>query len=150
MFAIDSHSWIHSTSVVMQQHAMLYSLLNALESRFASSEKANRSLVSLLNSLATHMQTHFEFEDSEELFVSLARMDHQLAAPIEQLRTEHHDMLAAVHTMIEQARQAFREDRLPLEAAAEFRKFCQWFVQHEDEERRLLEAACRTEKEAKR
>ena len=120
---------------------MLHSLLDALESRFASQELANRSLVSLLNSLASHLQTHFEFEESEDYFSSLSKRAPRLSSEIARLQAEHHELLREVDDMIAKARVAFAEHKQTPTLACQYIEFLKQFEEHEAAEKKLLQEA---------
>ncbi len=122
---------------------MLHSLLEAISSRLESREKANRSLVSLLNSLAAHLQTHFEFEESDDFFANLHRRAPRLTSQVSQLQAEHREMLEEVDLLIELARIAFVAERAPRELANRYQAFRAKFREHEATESRLLEEANR-------
>lgn len=135
------YSWLNSPNAVKQQHAILNSLLDALESRLQSHEPANRSLVSLFNSLACHLQMHFEFEESDELLSGLVRHAPRLSGQIARLRAEQTELLTSVDTLIEKARRAFAHHCQATDVARLYSEFQRQFTEHEEAEQRVLKEA---------
>lgn len=133
------YTWASTPEAVSHQVAILKSLLDALRSRLDSREPANRSLVSLLNSLACHLQMHFELEESDEYFGRLLREAPHSSGEIARLRAEHAALLSTVDEMIKQARTDFSNHVVPGSLRKDYRGFYQRFAEHETAERKLLQ-----------
>ena len=125
----------------VQQSDLLHSLLDTLESRFASNEQANRSLVSLLSSLASHLQIHFEWDECDVSFGGLEQRVPELAGDIEQLKNEQAQLLHDVDVLIGLTRLAFAEKQGTRSLADRYRAFQSRFNEHEATEKRLLQTA---------
>jgi hypothetical protein len=135
------HPWNNSNNTSKQQNNLLNSLLDALEIRFASDEPANRSLVSLLNSLASHLQMHFEWNESDINFAGLERRAPWLAGNIEQLKSEQQQLLHDVEVLIGLARLAFAEKQDIKSLADRYQALETKFAEHEAVEKKLLQQA---------
>ncbi len=133
----QSDSSIPST----QQSDLLHSLLDTLENRFASNELADRSLVSLLTSLASHLQMHFEWDECDVSFGGLEKRAPELASDIEQLKNEQAQLLHDVDVLIGLARLAFAEKQGTKSLADRYRAFQSKFAEHEATEKKLLQTA---------
>jgi hypothetical protein len=135
------HSWINSKASNKQQNDLLHSLLDALESRFTSNELANRSLVSLLNSLASHLQMHFEWDESDVSLSGLERRAPELVAEVAALKREQAEILHDLDVLIGLARLAFAEKQDTKSLADRYQAFETKFSEHEFSEKRLLQKA---------
>ena len=115
------------------------SLLTAISCRFENSREPSRNLVSLLNSLAFHLQTHFEFEEEEDYFPALVQLAPRKAAVVEQLMQEHREMLAEVEDLIQIARDDLDTAKDTTDLANQFARFREMLEAHEHEENLLLQ-----------
>lgn len=131
--------WDLSKVTNKPKHTHLNSLIEALETRLNSSEPANRSLVSLLNSLAAHLEMHFELEQPEKNFTTTAQRDSRFASEIQRLVREREAILCDVDDMIGMARLAFKEKRDIQPLAERYFAFQRRFAEHEAAEKKLLQ-----------
>ncbi|MDZ4658889.1 MAG: hypothetical protein SH868_15040 [Bythopirellula sp.] len=122
-----------------QKHTHLNSLIEALETRLKSSEPANRSLVSLLNSLAAHLEMHFELEKPDKNFTTTALGNSRFVYEIQRLEREREAILCDVDDMIDMARLAFKEKRDIQPLAKRYFAFQGRFAEHEAAEKKLLQ-----------
>ena len=122
-----------------QGNTLLNSLIDALESRLNSHEPANRSLVSLFNSLASHLEMYFELEVPEENFTEAARRSPQFVEEIKRLEGERKALMAEVEYMIGLAKLAFVEKRDVDALAERYRLFQRRFAEHEAAEKKLVQ-----------
>ncbi len=122
-----------------QGNTLLNSLIDALESRLNSHEPANRSLVSLFNSLASHLEMYFELEVPEENFEEAARRSPQFLEEVKRLEADRKALLAEVGVMIGMAKLAFVEKRDVKPLAERYRQFQRGFALHEAAEKKLIQ-----------
>ena len=134
-------TWLNSRVTNRQQSDLLHSLLDTLDSRFASNEPANRSLVSLLNSLASHLQMHFEWDESDISFAGLEGRAPELASEIQQLKVEQNELMHDVGVLIGLARLAFAERQGTQSLQDRYQAFQRKFAAHEAAEKNLLQTA---------
>jgi hypothetical protein len=132
-------SWDVSKVTSKPKHTHLSSLIEALESRLNSYEPANRSLVSLLNSLAAHLEMHFKLERPEKNFTTTALRTSQFAYEFKQLEEEREAILCDVDDMIGMARLAFNEKRDTKPLAERYFAFQRRFADHEAAEKKLVQ-----------
>ena len=126
--------------VMNKQHAThLSSLIDALESRLNSQEPANRSLVSLLNSLAAHLEMHFELEKPEKGFAAALARNGRFASEVKRLESERSAILSDVDDLIGLARLAFIHKQSTDLLARRYRAFEDRFAEHEAAEKRLVQ-----------
>jgi hypothetical protein len=121
------------------KHTPLRSLIDALESRLNSREPANRSLVSLLNSLGSHLKMHFELEKPEKNFMAAAMCDTRFADEIIEQKQARETLLCDVDGMIDMARLAFTENRATGPLAERYFAFQRRFADHEAAEKKLVQ-----------
>lgn len=126
-------------SDIDRQHCQLHAILQALQSRIQSQAHPDRSLISLLNALATHLQTHFEFEEADDYFPELTLHAPRFAGRIEHLITEHNEMLEEVGELVEMAKRAFDGECEMSNIAEAFDRFQDKFLAHEKDETELLQ-----------
>ena len=126
-----------------RQHAQIESLVQALDSRFASRQRANRSLVSLLNSLTAHLQMHFELEEDECYFAEVVKKAPSLGPEVERLVHEHALLLAEASRLVELSKEAFSKCADTAELANRFESFRERLRKHELAECELVEVALR-------
>ena len=131
----------HSDNTVRRQHAQLNSLLEAIENRFRHDHQPSRNLVSLLNSLAVHLQTHFEFEEADGYFEDIIQKAPRLVSAVDQLIQEHSKMLQEIDELIKIARDdfAFKHDTTGL--AKRYGQFRDKLAAHEHMENKLVQEA---------
>lgn len=122
----------------MQRRTQLTSLIDALHTRLNASEPANRSLVSLLNSLAAHLAMHFEMEKSEQSFAEALGQNGRWADEVKRLESERAALLADVNNMIGLARLAFMHKQSAAPLVRGYQEFENRFAQHEAAERELV------------
>ena len=132
-------SWDISKVTSKPKHTHLNSLIEALESRLNSCEPANRSLVSLLNSLAAHLEMHYELERPEKSFATTSLRTSQFAYEIKRLEGEREAILCDVDDMIGMARLAFNEKRDTKPLAERYFAFQRRFAEHEAAEKKLIQ-----------
>ena len=126
-----------------RQHAQIESLIQALDSRFASHQRANRSLVSLLNSLTAHLQMHFELEEDECYFAEVVKSSPSLRPKVDRLVHEHGLLLAEASHLVELSREAFAKRADTKDLAEQFKNFRDRLKGHEHAECELVEEALR-------
>ncbi len=132
-------TWDVSKVTSKPKHTHLSSLIEALESRLNSHEPANRSLVSLLNSLAAHLEMHFELETPEKNFTNTALRNSRFAFEIQRLEREREAILCDVDDMIGMARLAFKEKRDIKPLVERYFAFQRRFAEHEAAEKKLVQ-----------
>jgi len=126
-------------SDIDRQHCQLHAVLQALQNRIKSQDHPDRSLISLLNALATHLQTHFEFEEAEDYFPELTLQAPRFGRRIEQLIAEHREMLEEVGELVEMAKRAF-EGKCEMRSIAQgFESLQEKLTAHEHNENELLQ-----------
>ncbi len=139
MFATDSH--LCPNSMIARQHIQIGALVDALNSRFDAEKEASRNLVSLINSLAAHLEMHFELEEENEYFGYVLKQAPHLSERVHQLLGQHEMLKNEVGELVEMARQAFAEDRDATMLALRFRKFRKHLLDHERSEIELMQEA---------
>jgi hemerythrin len=130
-----------SANTIRQQHQRLHSLLGAIESRFRHERKASRNLVSLLNALAVHLQTHFELEESDGYLSHLVRLSPGLSAAVDRLLREHTALLKEVNDLVARSREVFATNRDTADLAARFARLHRKLTDHDHEENKLIQEA---------
>lgn len=135
----DSSPLQASKSTIHRQHDMLNSLVDAIANRFQHDPSPSRNLVSLLNALAFHLQTHFEFEESDGYFSSLVEKAPHEAPTVERILREHREMLEEIETMIVTAKKDLNEKRDTKALAQQYSKFREKLELHERVENDLLQ-----------
>jgi hypothetical protein len=128
-----------SANTLRHQHQQLNSLMKAIASRFDHERKPTRNLVSLINALAVHLQMHFEFEESDGYFPSLASKRPHVSAQVEKLLREHKEMLAKVDTLVNMAREDLAKARDTMNLAEQFYQLREQLSVHEHEENKLIQ-----------
>jgi transcriptional antiterminator Rof (Rho-off) len=132
-------SWDVVKVMNKQKATHLSSLIDALDSRLNSDEPANRSLVSLLNSLAAHLEMHFELEKPEKYFAAAAAHNGRINSEAKRLESEREALLCDVDDMIAMARLAFIHKQ-PIEPLVNrYRAFEDRFIEHEAAEKKLVQ-----------
>lgn len=132
-------SWNFSKVMNKQKATQLSSLIDALESRLKSQEPANRSLISLLNSLAAHLEMHFELEKSDKGVAVAAIRKARAGSEFHRLESERGALLNEVEDMIGMAKVAFNHMQ-PIETLAKrFQAFENRFSAHEAAEKKLVQ-----------
>lgn len=129
-----------SKSTIQRQHDMLNSLIDAIANRFRHDHSPSRNLVSLLNALAFHLQTHFEFEESDGYFTSLVEKAPRAAQTVERILREHREMLKEIEEMISTARKDLDEKRSTDALAERYERFREKLEEHEHLENELLQS----------
>ena len=132
------HSWDAAKAMNNQNATHLSSLIDALEYRLNSLEPANRSLVSLLSSLAAHLEMHFELEKPERELAVAAIRSARLNTEIRRLQAEREAIHADVEEMVSMARLAFIHKQPTEPLAKRYHAFVERFAQHEAAEKKLL------------
>jgi hypothetical protein len=122
-----------------QKATQLTSLIDALDSRLKSQEPANRSLVSLLNSLAAHLEMHFELEKPEKGLAAAATRNGRVGGEFHRLESEREILLSDVDDMIGMAKVAFTHKQSIYPLATRFQAFEDRFAAHEVAEKKLLQ-----------
>ncbi|MCG8449064.1 MAG: hemerythrin domain-containing protein [Pirellulales bacterium] len=128
------------SQTIDRQHCQIKALVNALDSRFDSHQPANRSLVSLLNSLACHLQMHFEWEEEDGYFAAVAQQAPKLGREVDRLLSQHSALLTEVSELVQMSREAFAKRIETHKLAKSFRNFREQLLKHERAETDLLRA----------
>ena len=132
-------SWDVSKVMNKQKASHLNSLIDALDSRLNSQEPANRSLISLLNSLAAHLEMHFELEKPEKGLAAAATRNGRVGSELHRLESERTALLTDVDDMIAMAKLAFIHKQPTEPLARRFRAFEDRFTAHEEAEKKLVQ-----------
>jgi hypothetical protein len=132
-------SWDIAKVMNKQKATHLSSLLDALESRLRSQEPANRSLVSLLNSLAAHLEMHFELEKPDKSLTVAATRNGRVGSEFHRLESERGVLLADVDDMIGMAKVALVHKQPTEPLARRFQSFEERFAAHEAAEKKLVQ-----------
>ena len=133
------HSWDVAKVMNKQKATHLSALIDALDTRLSSQEPANRSLVSLLNSLAAHLEMHFELEKPEKGFTAVAVHNGRFGGEFRRLESERAALLSHVDDMIGMARLAFIHKQPTGPLANRYREFEHRFAEHEAAEKKLVQ-----------
>ena len=128
-------------STIARQHVQIEALIDALTSRFDAEKRATRNLVSLLNSLAAHLEIHFELEEEDEYFGYILNRAPHLSEQVDRLLHQHEILRSKVDQLVEMARQALDQKGSVAELAARFAEFRALREQHERAEIDLLQEA---------
>ena len=136
----DSSPLEGSKSTIQRQHDMLNSLVDAIANRFQHDPSPSRNLVSLLNALAFHLQTHFEFEEADDYFTALVEKAPRAAPVVEKILREHQEMLVEIEEMIATAKKDLNEKHDTHELAQQYARFRQKLEEHEHVENDLLQS----------
>jgi len=139
MSAAKSHLCPNST--IARQHIQIEALVEALCSRFEAKKTATRNLVSLINSLAAHLEMHFELEEENEYFGYVLNLAPRLSERVNQLLLQHEILRIEVGELVTMARKAFAEHDDVTELAARFGRFRKQLLDHERAEVKLLQEA---------
>lgn len=132
-------SWDVAKLMSKQKPTHLNSLIDALDSRLNSQEPANRSLVSLLNSLAAHLEMHFELERPEQDKSLIVNHNVKYSDALHSLELERTELLSEVEEMIAMARLAFIHKQSTEPLAVRYRAFQDRFARHEAAEKKLIQ-----------
>lgn len=132
---------IRPNSTIIRQHNLIKALLDALSSRFDTERTISRSTVSLLNSLAAHLEFHFELEEEEEYFGGILIRAPRLSAYVDELVSQHKAMRNEVEQLVSISRTALAENLNVDELASRFRLFHQQLLDHEKAEIGLIQEA---------
>jgi len=117
--------------------------MDVLRSRFESETTASRNLVSLMNSLAAHLEMHFEMEEEHEYFGYVLNRAPRLSAQVNQLLLQHETLKTEVHHLVTIARKTFAESGNVAKLATRFDRFRKQLLDHERVEVNLLQEASR-------
>jgi len=139
MFAANSHQCSNST--IARQHIQIGALVDALSSRFDAEKMVTRNLVSLINSLAAHLEMHFELEEENEYFDLVLRRAPRLSNHVDQLLRQHTTLKTEVDALLTMARHALAEGGDVTEIAPRFGMFRKQLLDHERAEIDLLQEA---------
>ena len=134
-----SKSHLHSNSTIARQHDQIESLIEALSSRFETEKIASRNLVSLLNSLAAHLEMHFELEEENEYFGFVLKESPHLSERVDQLLHQHEVLKTEVDHLVSMARQALDDNAEVAELATKYEDFRKMLLEHEHAEIELLQ-----------
>ena len=135
------HGDFRPNRTIARQHIQIEALVDALNNRLDSGCVATRNLVSLFNSLAAHLEFHFELEEEEDYFANILARAPQLAAQVDALLQDHVAILGEVSRLVEEARRAFADQLDTTELASQFVLFRQKLLDHEGAEIALLKEA---------
>jgi len=139
MSASNSHPG--SNSMIARQHLQIEALLDTLSNRFDAEKTVTRNLVSLINSLAAHLEMHFELEEENEYFGNVVHRAPRLSEQVNQLLLQHKVLEIEVEGLVNRARKALSENDDVSELAARFHKFRKQLLDHEHAEIDLLQEA---------
>lgn len=134
-----TQSWDASKVMNKPKTTQLNALIDALHTRLKSQEPANRSLVSLLNSLAAHLEMHFELEKPGKSLTVAATRNGRVGSEVHRLESEREILLADVDDMIDMAKVAFMHKQSVDPLARRFQGFEERFAAHEAAEKRLVQ-----------
>ena len=81
--------------VIAGEHQELRSLLRSLQRRLAGPAWEDTMVVSLLDSLREHLETHFAYEESDDGFEDLVRKAPWVSDRVDGLVGEHRGLMAA-------------------------------------------------------
>lgn len=136
----DSSPLEGSKSAIQRQHDLLNSLIDAIANRFQHDPSPSRNLVSLLNALAFHLQTHFEFEEADGYFGNLMEKAPRAVPIVERILREHREMLEEIEEMIATAKKDLNEKHDTHELSQQYAKFREKLEEHEHLENDLLQS----------
>ncbi len=139
MFAANSHQCPNTT--IARQHDQIEALIDAISSRFDVEKMATRNLASLINSLAAHLEMHFELEEENEYFDLVLRQAPRLSNHVDQLLQQHTTLKTEVDALVTMARRALAEGGDVTKIASRFGKFRKKLLDHERAEIDLLQEA---------
>lgn len=139
MFTVDDD--IRPNSTIARQHIQIKALVDTLGRRFDAGKKATRNLVSLLNSLAAHLELHFELEEEDEYLGYVLNRAPRLSGHVAQLLRQHGAMKQKVGELVDMAREAFAEDADTTELAVRFQRLRIQLLEHEQAEIDLMQEA---------
>lgn len=131
----------YSDRIIRCQHDRLNSLLEAIENRFRHDHEPSRNLMSLLFALVVHLQTHFEFEESDGYFEELVQRAPRMAAQVDHLLREHSEMLQEVDELVSIARKDLATKHDTADLAERYAQFRSKVVAHERLENKLVQVA---------
>jgi len=134
-----ANSHLCPSSMIARQHIQIEALVDALSSRFAAEKMATRNLVSLINSLAAHLEIHFELEEENKYFGHVLRRAPRFSNRVDQLLRQHETLKTEVDALVKMARQAFAEKGDVTELASQFQEFRKQLLDHERAEVTLLQ-----------
>ncbi len=123
---------------VARQHVQIKGLLESLHSRFESGRELNQHLVSLLNSLTSHLESHFELEE-DGYYAELVQIAPRLSGQVDALIKEHSLFLDESRELAAMAQEAFVDSLEAPELAERFERFRRELLAHEREETSLLQ-----------
>ena len=83
-----------SLPAIQNEHQELLSLVKSIKRRLASSPWQDPMVPSLLDSLREHLESHFEFEESDDGFDHLVQKAPWVEPRVEALIAEHRKMLS--------------------------------------------------------
>jgi hemerythrin len=125
--------------VIQNEHAELMSLLRSLKRRLEGPPWQDAMVVSLLDSLREHLDTHFTFEESDDGFDDLVRRAPWVSERIDSLIAEHRQLLSSACDLAAQARGAQRTAPKWAELQASFERLFENLSDHESKEHDLLQ-----------
>jgi len=115
--------------------------MKVLSSRFDTETRATRNLVSLINSLAAHLEMHFELEEENEFFGDVVNQSPRFCNHVTQLLMQHEALETEVEGLVKMARRVFAEQDDMTQLAARFGRFRKQLLDHERAEIDLLQEA---------
>ncbi|NOY42999.1 MAG: hemerythrin domain-containing protein [Planctomycetes bacterium] len=125
---------------VARQHIQIEGLLGALHNRFESGRELSCNLVSLLNSLTSHLESHFELEE-DGYYAELVQIAPRLSGRVDALIQQHGLFLDESRKLAVMAQEAFANSVEAPELAKRFEQFRQELLAHEKEETGILQEA---------
>jgi len=136
-----SESSICPSSAIARQHLQIEALVDAVHRRFEERTGVTRNLVSLLNSLAAHLEAHFELEEENGYFEDLVQRAPRLSEHVDEMLKQHALLLAESRELVKIARQAFADDEPSPELTERYEKFRVDLLGHEKAEIDILQEA---------
>lgn len=124
---------------LQDEHEELMSLLRSLKRRLQGPPWQDPMVVSLLDSLREHLDTHFTYEESEDGFDHLARRAPWVSDRVVALVADHRRLMSTACDLASQARAAERTAPAWAELQAGYGRLFDDLVAHEGKEHELFQ-----------
>ncbi|MCA9002581.1 MAG: hypothetical protein KDB61_11705 [Planctomycetes bacterium] len=128
-----------SLPAIQNEHQELLSLVKSIKRRLASSPWQDPMVPSLLDSLREHLESHFEFEESDDGFDHLVQKAPWVEPRVEALIAEHRKMLSSACELAAEARSSDRTAPRWEQLKASFGALEDELTVHEAKEHDLLQ-----------
>ncbi len=126
---------------IRKEHDELRTMLGEVGQILAARQVSIEDVVRKLSSLRDQLETHFRHEEAEGFFEQIADQAPRLARRVNNLCTEHVEMLAEIDGLMEQAMQGDGSEGWWRYIGAEFHGLSKRLMEHEREENELLQRA---------